>query len=398
MPEPHSPANTTRSPPFWLLVLVTISGTLAMHVLVPALPAVARDLHASAATVQLAISLYLIGLAVGQLAYGLLADRFGRRPVLFAGLALYCVAGVVAAAAPGIHVLLAARLLQALGGCAGLALGRAIVRDLAGPDAAAQRLAILNLVVSAGPGVAPVLGGVLASWLGWRSIFVLLAVTGVLTLGLAMRLLPETRGASAPRDAATMARDFGRLLSSPAFLGFAVGGALATTTMYAFMAASPFIYAEQLGRPAGELGIYYFLIVLGTTAGNLVANRLVRRVGIPRLLVGAGVVGAAGALALLMVVLSGRATALTVTLPVVLFTIAAGTASPLALTKAVSVNSQAIASAAGLFGFGQMAWGALVTAGAGYAGSPLMSSAVILAGAGVVAVGAFAVGLWSERR
>ncbi|MGI4848091.1 MAG: MFS transporter, partial [Janthinobacterium lividum] len=106
--------------PLWLLVMVTISGTLAMHMFVPALPAVGHDFGASISSVQLTISLYIIGLACGQLIYGPLADGLGRRPMLMAGLAIYTVAGLVAALSPDLHVLVAARLMQALGGCAGL--------------------------------------------------------------------------------------------------------------------------------------------------------------------------------------------------------------------------------------------------------------------------------------
>ncbi len=166
------------SAPLWLLTLITFSGTLAMHIFVPALPEAARDLGASVGGMQLTVSVYILGLAVGQLAYGPLSDRFGRRPVLMAGLVLYALAGLAAAFAPDVHSLIVARLLQALGGCAGLVIGRAIVRDTALPQEAARRLAMMNLMVAIGPGAAPIVGGVLASSLGWRSIFFALALLG----------------------------------------------------------------------------------------------------------------------------------------------------------------------------------------------------------------------------
>ena len=141
--------------PLWLLTLITFSGTLAMHIFVPALPEAARDLGASIGGMQMTVSVYIFGLAVGQLAYGPLSDRFGRRPVLMAGLVLYALAGLAAAFAPDVHSLIVARLLQALGGCAGLVIGRAIVRDTALPQEAARRLAMMNLMVAIGPGAAP---------------------------------------------------------------------------------------------------------------------------------------------------------------------------------------------------------------------------------------------------
>src|SRR5690349_4406796 len=128
--EGSAAASQARAapPPLWLLVLVTASGTMGMHVFVPALPEAGRELGAGNGVMQLTVSLYLVGLAAGQLVYGPVSDRFGRRPALFAGLALYAAAGAAAAAAPSVGLLIAARTLQALGGCAGLVLGRAIVR------------------------------------------------------------------------------------------------------------------------------------------------------------------------------------------------------------------------------------------------------------------------------
>jgi DHA1 family bicyclomycin/chloramphenicol resistance-like MFS transporter len=191
-----------------LLTLITFSGTLAMHIFVPALPEAARDLGASVGGMQMTVSVYIMGLAVGQLAYGPLSDRFGRRPVLMAGLTLYALAGLAAAFAPDVHSLIVARLLQALGGCAGLVIGRAIVRDTALPQEAARRLAMMNLMVAIGPGAAPIVGGALASSLGWRSIFFALALLGIVNLLFSWRLLPESKADSRASPGTTAACSF----------------------------------------------------------------------------------------------------------------------------------------------------------------------------------------------
>ena len=154
------------SAPLWLLTLITFSGTFAMHIFVPALPEAARSLGASIGEMQLTMSVYIFGLAVGQLAYGPLSDRFGRRPLLVGGLLLYTTAGLAASLVPDVHSLIVARLLQALGGSAGLVIGRAIVRDSALPQEAARRMATMNLMVVIGPGAAPLLDGMLATVLG----------------------------------------------------------------------------------------------------------------------------------------------------------------------------------------------------------------------------------------
>jgi DHA1 family bicyclomycin/chloramphenicol resistance-like MFS transporter len=374
-----------RVPPLWLLALLTLSGTLGMHIFAPALPRAASDLGVGPSVMQMTVSLYILGLAFGQLVYGPISDRFGRRPALIGGLALYTLAGFAAAAAPGPETLIVARLFQALGGCAGLALGRAMVRDTAAPPDAARRLALLNLMVTLGPGVAPILGGAMAATLGWRSILVLLCVLGASLLVFAWRLLPETAQSASRIDATALAMDYGRLLRSPAFLGYAIGGGCATTSMYAFIAFAPFIFIDQLGRPAYEVGVYLAILIAGVWLGSALASRLISRIPMRRLLIGANLISVMGAFAFLAAVLLGRFDVALTVGPLFFFTLGAGIASPMALTEAISVNPHVIGSASGLYGFTQMAVGALCTALAGLGASPALATALVLCGAGIVA-------------
>ena len=210
--------------PFALIVAITACGTLGMHLIIPALPDTAAALRVSPAAIQLSITLYLVGLAIGQLVYGPISDRFGRRPVLLVGLGLFTVAGLATTVAPNAWMLVVARILQSIGACAGLVLGRAIVRDSATPDRAAAQLAMLTLVMSAAPAIAPVLGGYATAWFGWRAAFALLAIVGGVTLVLAVLLLPET-GAVQSSSRASMLLGSLRLLRSRAFRGYIVGGA-----------------------------------------------------------------------------------------------------------------------------------------------------------------------------
>src|SRR3546814_5131555 len=179
----------------WLLVMATASGTLSLHSLFPALPLAARDLSVSEAAIQQTITQYIIGLAIGQLIYGPLSDRFGRRPVPLGGLLLYTIGGIAAWLSPNVWVLIGARIVQALGGCGGLVLGRAIQRDVAEPAEAAARLAILTLIVALGPALAPLLGSFLAVSFGWRAILGLTAALGAGTIVATMLILPETHTA-----------------------------------------------------------------------------------------------------------------------------------------------------------------------------------------------------------
>ena len=263
--------------PFALIVAITACGTLGMHLIIPALPDTARALGVSAGAIQLTITLYLIGLAIGQLLYGPISDRFGRRPVLLGGLALFTLAGIATAAAPTAWALVVARILQSIGACAGLVLGRAIVRDSAAPDRAAAQLAMLTMVMSMAPAIAPVLGGYATAWIGWRAAFALLAIIGAVTLVLAVLMLPETNRVQSGTRASMLIGSL-RLFRSRAFCGYVLGGAFTTTSFYAFMAASPFILIDLLHQPTERVGLYYLLLMAGVAAGSFLANRVAGRI------------------------------------------------------------------------------------------------------------------------
>jgi len=370
--------------PLWLLTLITFSGTFATHMFVPALPEAARALGASIGEMQMTMSVYIFGLAAGQLVYGPLADRLGRRPVLLSGLVLYTVAGLAASVVSDVHSLIVARLMQALGGCAGLVIGRAIVRDSALPQEAAKRMATMNLMVALGPGAAPLIGGALSTAFGWRSLFYALCALGAINVLFTLWLLPETRAPAAKISGSALARNYGKLLTSPAFLGFAIGGGCATTSMYAFIGVSPFIFSHQLHRPDYEIGLYPAILVAGIWLGSMAATRLIPRLPIDKLAVWANVVSVAAALFFLGAVLSQHLTVLLAIGPMFVFGLGAGVASPAALSQAISVNPQVIGSASGLYGFSQMGVGAICTALVGLGSDPALTAAIILATAGVI--------------
>ena len=392
-----SAAGSVPAPPLWLLVLITVSGTMGMHMFVPALPEAARGLATTAGEMQMAISIYIIGLAFGQLVYGPVSDAFGRRPLLMTGLALYTLGGIAAALAPGLRTLLAARLVQALGGCAGLALGRAIVRDTTHADTAVRQLALLNLMVMVGPGLAPVVGGAVSAIAGWRAIFVLLAVSGAITLWFTWRLLPETSRASGTFGVGVLLRDYRELLTSRTFVGFALGGGCATTSVYAFLSAAPFIFIDELHQPVHMVGVYAGLMVLGMAVGNAVTSRLAQSVPAARLIRIGGALSLASALVLLAIVLSGHLAVLNTIGVMLFFTCGCGMTSPAALAKAVSVNPRLVGSASGLYGFTQMGIGAACTALAAVGHDPALSALTVMVAASVLAQVSFTVALRSER-
>ena len=390
-PPTVAPARSAM-PPMWLLVTVTFSGTMAMHMFVPALPAAASDLHASPAAVQAAISVYILGLGFGQLFYGPLADGFGRRPTLLLGLAIFTVAGVVAALASSVQWLVAARLAPALGGCAGLLMGRAIVRDVSEPHELLSRMALLSLMTMIGPGLSPLVGATIAADFGWRWIFVLLVALGLFNLVATWRVLPETGSPHGTVNLRRVRDDYFTLLRTPSFLWFALGGACVTTAFYAFIASAPFIWAHQLHRPPREVGFYLGALIVGVCLGNVVANRA-RGVPTTSILLRSSVLSLASGVFLLGVTL---AMPRLLSAPLIggamfFFSLGAGMCSPAAMAKSVSGHARLAGSAAGLYGAMQFAVGAMCTSltAVGAPANPTLSAAVVMvavAGLGLLSV------------
>ncbi|WP_233472573.1 multidrug effflux MFS transporter [Cupriavidus respiraculi] len=377
MQTSEPPFTPALRAPMWLLVLVTLSGTMAMHIFVPALPLAGADLHAGPAGMQQTITYYVLGLAFGQLIYGPVSDTIGRRPTLLVGLGLYLVAGVLALLAPSLEWLLFARMAQALGGAAGITLGRSIVRDTAAPGRVTSDLALLNLLTLVGPGVSPVVGSLLADLFGWRAIYVFLVGLASLMLWCAWRILPETNAHRRSLQVARIARDYGRLLGSRRYLGFMLGGACSTTALYPYLATSPYIVHEQLGLPIWQIGWFASVTIAGASLGTMVTRRLAERLE-PEVFLNAGAGLSLSMAALLLVVQIGGwlSAPLLIAITFVL-TAGAGLASPAALSRSISAVPGLTGAAAGLYGCGQMAVGALGTKLVGYGSSPTVSCAVV---------------------
>jgi MFS transporter, DHA1 family, multidrug resistance protein len=332
------------------------------------------------------------------LLYGPISDRFGRRPVLLAGLSLFTGASILTAAAPNAGLLIGARVLQSLGGCAGLVLGRAAVRDGATAEKAAGQLALLTLVMALVPAIAPAIGGYLTAYIHWRASYVLLAVFGAATLLACAVMMPETLTQSGS-SRRSMVTAYVRLLRSPRFLGYAVGGACSTTAFYAFMSASPFIFETLLHEPPQRIGLYYLMLMVGVAAGSLGANRLAGRMPVQRALRIANGLGILGAALFALADAGGVLSVATVVGPVSLFMVGAGMASPFALAGSVSVNPQAIGAASGMYGFIQMGYGMLCTVvvETWHPGAVYPVATVLLASA-VVGQAALSLAMRAERR
>ncbi|MFT3972127.1 MAG: multidrug effflux MFS transporter [Amaricoccus sp.] len=376
-------AAPTRAP-LWLLALLTLSGTMAIHIFVPALPRVVEAFGTTTGAAQMTLSAYIVGLALAQVIYGPVADHFGRRPVLLVGMAIYAIAGASAFFSPTIEVLIVSRFFEAIGGGSGLVLGRAMVRDGASFAEAVRRQSLLNLIVLAGPGISPLVGAALAALTGWRAIFLVLCLLGLVNLSLVWRHVPR-KPRAADKDFRVVMRNYFQLLRSIPFLGYAVGGGLATTALYAYVGAAPFIFVDQLGRPVGEVAAWLAFNILGAWFGSLTANRLAGRIGSRQLLVAGNLVSCLGAAVYLLVVLTGDLSVFATVSTMLLFSYGAGISSPMALSKSLNVNPAATGSASGLYGCIQMVIGAVCAALSAVGGDPALAAALVMTGAGVLA-------------
>ena len=251
-----------------VLILGALSafGPLAIDFYLPAFPDMAQAFATDEKHVQATLAAYFLGLSIGQLAYGPVADRFGRRKPLMFGVTLFTLASLACAYAPNLDTLVVARFVQALGGCAGMVLSRAIVSDKCDPVASAKVFSQLMLVMGLAPILAPMLGGVLVNLAGWQSIFLALSLFSAGCL-LAVSLgLPESLPAHIPRQPLSGAlRQYLRLLADRVFLGHALTGGIAIAGMFAYIAGSPFVFIKLYGVPAEHYGWLF-----GTNAAGFI--------------------------------------------------------------------------------------------------------------------------------
>ena len=350
MPRPNGLAVTA------LLTALVALGPISTDLYLPSLPGLLRHFDADVAEVQLTLSVFLVGLAVGQLVYGPLSDRFGRRPVLLGGLALYVAASVICALAPSVPMLIAARLLQATGACAGPVVCRAVVRDVHGREGAARILSYMGAAMALAPALGPILGGFVEAWLGWRANFAILCLYGAAGLALTAAILPETappRGESAGGLDAAL-RGYLGLLSQRVYIGFVLCCALAYGGIFSFISGSSFVFVDIIGLPPQLYGVCFGAIVLGYILGTLAGGRLTPHLGVERLVKTGGLISACGGLALIATIATTGASIPGILLPTTVYMIGTGLVLPNAMAGAIGPFPRIAGSAAALLGFVQM--------------------------------------------
>jgi DHA1 family bicyclomycin/chloramphenicol resistance-like MFS transporter len=362
-------------------------GIMASTIYVPSVPAIAAAFDTTVGHVQFTFVGYLLAFAIGMLLLGPVADRFGRRPTMIFGLVLSALASFACTLSPSIDFLIGARLVQGIGTCAGLVVGRAVVRDLYGREGAAQVIAGLAIALTLIQSFAPIPGGYLQAWFGWRANFAAVSLFALGALALALRFVPETRPfAAAPPETgfAAMFAGYRSLAATPRFLAYALAAAGAHAGFHIFTAGAPAVLIGSFHIPPEEYGFYAALPPIGFLLGSFLSNRLTRRLGLNTLIrVGCAVLVPAG-LAMLALALLGVAGPYAVVGPMALVCCGSGLITPNAVAGGLGVNPRIVGAASGLTSFLQMATAAGGTAALalGPSGGPVILAAVIaLAGA-----------------
>ncbi|WNJ87693.1 multidrug effflux MFS transporter [Pseudomonas canadensis] len=342
---------------FWLVLLTVLIAlprvTLDMHL--PALPAMADYFQTSDSQLQLTLTLYALGSAISLLVSGPLTDRFGRRPVLLAGLFLYVLATAACALADNIAVLIIARLFQALGGCCTTVIGRVIVRDYFDRNEQARLLGLISMAMAISPMAAPVLGSLMLPFIHWRGLFVLLGVIGAVLCLVVYRRLPETRppevAAAPPRG---LLRIYGQLLRDRYFLRYSVAIGCVYSTYFPFISESSALLQRGFHLSATAYALVFAATISGYMLGANLFRRLVRRFEADRLIVvgiAMNVLGS-GILALASVALPGEW--LAIVLPMVLIMVSVGMVIPACQLSVLQPYGAIAGTASGLFFFTQM--------------------------------------------
>jgi DHA1 family bicyclomycin/chloramphenicol resistance-like MFS transporter len=377
-----------------LLALLTAIGPLSVDLYLPSLPAIGAALDASPAAVGLTVSFYLIGFAVGQVAYGPLSDRHGRKPVMFAAMLIYCAATIVCALAPTIEALIAARALQAFGSSGAVVLARAVVRDLYEGPRAGRELSLMAMIMGLAPIVAPIIGSGLQAASGWRACFVFLVLAGVAAAVAVRWLLPETLRRREHTPSSGMLASIGvvaRHRGALAYVGMIAGG---YGGLFAFISGSPFVLQTVYALTPFGYAVAFAIASVGYIGGSWLASKLVTRLGLDRT-IGWGVLAFAvsGAAMIVATALAPGAVAGFVA-PMTLYLFGLGLAMPQALAGALQPFPERAGAASSLIGCVQQSvaatTGALVAHALGDTAWPLVI--------GIAVPGTAALAIWAATR
>jgi DHA1 family bicyclomycin/chloramphenicol resistance-like MFS transporter len=360
--SPNKPVQTDGGHPWRLLALliaITAVGPLSLNILTPAMPGLIVSFGADPGVVQLTLSLYLLGMAISQLVLGPLSDRFGRRPVMLAGLVLTVIASLAALATTSMTGLIIARTCQAFGATTGIVIGRAAIRDLYDRDRAASMIGWVTMAMVVAPMIAPLIGGSLDTAFGWHSIFLCVGACAAAVLAWAAFALPETRRVPTSEGAAMLLRETTVLLRDQSFIGYALVATFNSAMFFTFIGGAPHVVVTIMHRSSAEYGIWFVVLSAIYMAGNFAAGRWSAQFGVNTMIrAGVALTVLGAAVGILWVLIDPQGGPLVIFAPQMIIGFASGFMLPNAIAGAVSVRPAAAGAASGITGFMQMGLGA----------------------------------------
>ena len=375
-----------------LLAALSAIGPLTTDMYLPSLPDIARQLNASTAQAQFTISAYLIGFAIGQILYGPVSDRHGRKPILIAAIALYCIASLACSLSTSIETLIVARAFQSFGGCGGIVLARAIVRDIYSGARAGRELSLIASVMALAPVLAPIAGGFLQTYFGWRTVFFTLVAAGFTGVGIVWAALPETlKSPSAePLSITSIFRSYRLVARNLAYLAYLGIAAASYAGLFVWISAAAFVLQDLYGLNPFDFGIAFALGSIGYMTGSALAARVVVTVGVDGVLgIGAGTC-AAGGMGMVLAVACGFPSSLALVFPMAIYLAGLGMVLPQGIAGALTPFPDRAGAASSLFGFVQQSVAALCGAAVGW----LLGQSAWPLAIGVAAMGCMTLVLW----
>ena len=384
-------AKATPGPLFALaLASISLIGPLAVHLFMPVIPAVKAALGLSDALAQLTFSVALFGMAFATLFYGSLSDRYGRRPVLLSGLALFLVGSALSAIATSVTPLVLGRLVQAIGAGCGVTLGRAIAQDVYGRERLVKAIAYLTMAYTIGPMISPLVGGLLIDAFGWRSVFGFALLLGGVIALIAYFAVFESRPPSAEqRRGGNVLRDYAELFRHVRFTAFVLQSGFMTGTFLVAATAASSLLKDLLHRPSAEFGFYFLLFPVGFLTGNFITSRIGSRAVNETMVLLGSLVMAAAVVTQSSLMMIDRVVPLVLFAPGFFVTLAQGLSLPYAQSGAMATNVKLAGTAAGIGVFVQNFCGAAFAQLYGLLAdgtvTPLMQTTAITALCGLIA-------------
>ncbi len=378
---------------FTLFLSALVSfGPVSTDMYLPSLPIIGAAMQADESAVQLTLSLFLVGFAGGQILYGPLSDRYGRRPLLMVSLIVYTLASLACALSPTIEVLIVARFFQAVGGAGPIVIARSMVRDVYEGARAGQELALIGSLMGLIPAVAPTIGGVLQTAFGWPSSFVGTAIFGALAFVIVVFSLGETvrRKIDAPLSVRSLAGSFNGLLSDGVYRSYVIIVCATFGGLFCFISGSPFVLQQVYGLSEIAYGMAFGLCALSYAGGAFLSQRIVGRFGVATLVRWGAITTALGGVLMLAAVALGPGHAVEIIGPMMVYMIGVGLGMPQAMAGALMPFPERAGAASSLMGFLQMSSAALVGVGLGQLiGGTAWPLAIAIALMGLITLAAY---------